>query len=117
MDLLKSIVLNCIGESTKNLQVTKGKGESITHQNRVVPQIQTRVLQKVIVILTQIHLHLSQVPPVMTGGERERGLGKINIDVEKEENNTETRDEGNKTKDQDANQEGIDFDFVFGYGL
>jgi len=110
MDLLKPIVLNCIGESTKNLRVTKGKGESTTHQNRIVPQIQTRNLQKVIVIQTQIHLHLTQVPPVMTGGERERGLGKINIDVGKEETNTETRDEGNKTNDQSVNQKGIDFD-------
>ncbi|KAH1212844.1 Peptidyl-prolyl cis-trans isomerase CYP95 [Glycine max] len=63
-------------------------------------------LQKVIVILTQMYLHhLTQVPPAMTGGEREKGLGKINLDVEKEETNTETRDKGNKTKDQSLDQE------------
>lgn len=54
--------------------------------------------------------HLTQVPPAMTGGEREKGLGKINLDVEKEETNTETRDKGNKTKDQSLDQEGIDSD-------
>jgi len=108
MDLLKPIVMNCIRESTENLQ---GKGESTTHQNPIVPQIQTQNLQKVTVILTLIYLHhLTQVPPVMTGEERERGLGKINIGVEKEEINTGRRDEGNKIKDQSVDQEGIDSD-------
>jgi len=38
---MKPIIMNCIGGRTKNLQETKGKGESITHQNLIVPQIQT----------------------------------------------------------------------------
>jgi len=111
MDLLKPLVMNCLRESTENLQVTKGKGESTTLQNLIVPQIQTQNLQKVTVILTLIYLHhLTQVPLVMIDGERERGLGKINIGVEKEEINTERRDEGNKIKDQSVDQEGIDSD-------
>jgi len=111
MDLLKQIVMNCIRESIENLQVTKGKGESTIHQNLIVPQIQTQNLPKVIVILTLIYLHhRTQVLPAMIGGERERGLGKINIDVEKKEINTEKRDEGSKIKDQSVDQGGIDSD-------
>jgi len=65
----------------------------------------------VVVILTQIYLHhLTQVPPVMIEGERERDPGKISIGIEKEETNIERRDEGNKTKSQSIDQEGIDSD-------
>jgi len=103
--------MNCTGGRTENLQGTKGKGESIAHQNLIVPQIQTQNLPKVVVILTQIYLHhLTQVPPVMTGGERERDPRKIDRDGEKEETNIERRDEGNKIKNQSVDQEGIDSD-------
>jgi len=111
MGFAKPIIMNCIGGRTENLQGTKGKGESITHQNLIVPQIQTRNLPKVVVILNQIYLHhLTQVPPVMTGRERGKDPGKTGIDVEKEETNNERRDEGNKTKNQSVDQEGIDSD-------
>jgi hypothetical protein len=62
----------------------------------------------VIVTLTQIcPRHLTQVHLVMTGGGKERDLGKINIDMEKEEINVEKRGEGNKIRDQNVNQGGI----------
>jgi len=109
MHLLKQIVMKCgERESIKNLQVTEGRRENITHQNQIVPQIPTWNLLKVIVTLTQIcPRHLTQVHLVMTGGGKERDLGKINIDMEKEEINVEKRGEGNKIRDQNVNQGGI----------
>jgi hypothetical protein len=44
-------------ESTKDLQKTEGRGEDTTHLKLRVLQIQTRNLQKLIVILTQTCLH------------------------------------------------------------
>lgn len=97
MDLVKPLVMKCGGrENIKNLQETEGRRENITHQNQIAPQIQTQNLQKVTVTLTRIcPRHLTQARLVMTGGGRERDLGKINIDMEKEEINAEKRSEGN----------------------
>jgi hypothetical protein len=115
-ELLKPIVMKCGGrESIRNLQDTEGKRENITHQNQIVPQIPTLNLHQVnlhqvIVTLTQMcPRHLTQVHLVMTGGGKERDLGKINVDIEKGEINVEKSGEGNKIRDQNVNQ-GIKYD-------
>lgn len=97
MDLLKPLVMKCGGrENIESLQETEGKRENITHQNQIVPQIQTQNLQKVTLTLTRICLlHLTLALLVMIGEGRERDPGKINIDMEKEEINAEKRSEGN----------------------